>query len=180
MPTRCARACASAIIALVVSAFVITPCSGSSGLLREGSSTGFPIPRFVSLKADRANVRRGPSMQHQIKWVFSRKGLPVEVIAESGNWRRIRDSGGAVGWIYHSLLSGVRTVEVAPWLERTAALPLFRSRSPARDIVARIQAGVIANVEHCDGTWCEISVRGYSGFVQQQLVWGAYPGEKVP
>ncbi len=168
------------ILALVVGASMITPSSGSSGFLREGSSTGLPIPRFVSLKADRVNVRRGPSMQHQIEWVFSREGLPVEVIAESGNWRRIRDSGGSTGWIYHSLLSGVRTVQVAPWIKDGATSPLFGSRSSASGVLAKIEPGVVADVKFCDGTWCEISVRGYSGFVQQRLVWGAYPGEKVP
>ena len=55
------------------------------------------VPRFVSLKSDKVNVRKGPSTDQSIVWVFSRAGLPVEVIAESENWRRVRDSEGADG-----------------------------------------------------------------------------------
>ena len=54
--------------------------------------SGLPLPRFVSLKADKINVRRGPSSEHQVAWVYQRKGLPVEITAEFENWRRIRDS----------------------------------------------------------------------------------------
>ncbi|HET9272691.1 MAG TPA: SH3 domain-containing protein, partial [Methyloceanibacter sp.] len=88
-----------------------------------------PVPRFVSLKSDKVNVRRGPSTDQAIVWVFSRAGLPVEVIAESDNWRRVRDSEGADGWVFHSLLSGRRTVLVAPWSKSEESVPLYSSRS---------------------------------------------------
>ena len=74
------------------------------------TQTGLPLPRFVSLKSERVNVRRGPSNEHGVAWVFTRKSLPVEIIAEFDHWRRIRDSEGAEGWVYHSLLVGRRTV----------------------------------------------------------------------
>jgi SH3-like domain-containing protein len=47
----------------------------------EGAKTSLPVPRFVSLKSDKVNVRKGPSTDQSIVWVFSRAGLPVEVIA---------------------------------------------------------------------------------------------------
>ena len=78
-----------------------------------GPSSGLPVPRFVSLKSDRVNVRGGPSRDHEITWMFTRSGLPVEVTAEYDNWRRVRDWEGAEGWVYHSLLSGKRTALVA-------------------------------------------------------------------
>ena len=78
-------------------------------------ASGLGLPRFVSLKSDKVNVRKGPSTDQAIVWVFNRAGLPVEVIAESENWRRVRDSEGADGWVLHSLLSGRRTVLIAPW-----------------------------------------------------------------
>ncbi len=77
--------------------------------------SGLPLPRFVSLKSDRVNVRAGPGQSHRVAWVFSRAGLPVEIVAEFENWRRIRDSDGSEGWVFHSLLSGRRTGVVAPW-----------------------------------------------------------------
>src|SRR5688572_779143 len=77
-----------------------------------GPASGLQVPRFVSLKSDRVNVRGGPTKDHDVAWVFTRSGLPVEITAEFDNWRRIRDSEGSEGWVYHSLLSGRRTAVV--------------------------------------------------------------------
>ena len=77
--------------------------------------SGLPVPRFVSLKAGRVNVRVGPGEDYKVAWVFTRPALPVEIIQEFDTWRRIRDSDGSVGWVFHSLLSGKRTAVVAPW-----------------------------------------------------------------
>ena len=138
-----------------------------------------PVPRFVSLKSDKVNVRKGPSTDQAIVWVFSRAGLPVEVIAESDNWRRVRDSEGADGWVFHSLLSARRTVLVAPWSKSEESVPLYSSGSTNSRAVAALQAGVLGNVMSCDGEWCKLSVDDYSGYVQQDKLWGVYKGEEV-
>ena len=70
--------------------------------------SGLPVPRFVSLKVDRVNVRGGPDKDHDVSWIYTRVGWPVEITAEFENWRRIRDFDGSEGWVYHSLLSGKR------------------------------------------------------------------------
>jgi SH3-like domain-containing protein len=143
------------------------------------AKNGLPLPRFVSLKSDKVNVRRGPSTDQAIVWVFSRAGLPVEVIAESENWRRVRDSEGADGWVFHSLLSSRRTVLITPWSKGEASVPLYASRSTGSRAVAALQAGVLGNVLNCDGEWCELSVEDYSGYVEQDKLWGVYRGEEV-
>lgn len=141
--------------------------------------SGLPVPRFVSLKSDRVNVRKGPNTDQAIVWVFNRAGLPVEVIAESENWRRVRDSEGADGWVFHSLLSGRRTVLVAPWSKDHASVPLYASESTNGKLVAQLEAGVLGNVLSCDGEWCELSIDDYSGYVQQDQLWGVYRGEAI-
>ena len=147
-----------------------------------GIGSGLPVPRFVSLKSDKVNVRRGPSTDQAIVWVFSRAGLPVEVIAEFENWRRVRDSEGADGWVFHSLLSGRRTVLVSPWSkgqQGQAAIPMHESGSAGSDVVAQLRPGVIGDVVRCDGKWCKLSVGNYTGYVQQDRLWGVYRDEKV-
>lgn len=138
-----------------------------------------PVPRFVSLKSDKVNVRKGPSTDQSIVWVFSRAGLPVEIIAESDNWRRVRDSEGADGWVFHSLLSARRTALVTPWAKGDERVPLYNSDSTNSRAVAELQSGVLGNVLYCDGEWCNISVDDYSGYVQQDRLWGVYKGEEV-
>jgi SH3-like domain-containing protein len=149
------------------------PVAGSSG------QTRLPIPRFVSLKSDRVNVRKGPSADQAIVWVFSRAGLPVEVIAESDNWRRVRDSEGADGWVFHSLLSGRRTVLISPWTKTAENVTLYSRKSTSASTVAELAPSVLGNVLSCDGEWCELSIEDYSGFVQQDKLWGVYRGEVV-
>ncbi|MCK0207441.1 SH3 domain-containing protein [Starkeya koreensis] len=143
-----------------------------------GRTSGLPVPRFVSIKADKVNVRSGPTRDHAVAWVFTRAGLPVEITAEFENWRRIRDADGAEGWVYHSMLSGRRTALVSPWKggEPTA---LYAEPNRSASMRARLEPGVLGKVEHCDGRWCHFFESGFDGFVEQERLWGVYPGEKV-
>ena len=140
--------------------------------------SGLPIPRFVSLKAEKVNVRRGPSSDHAVAWVFQRKGLPVEIVAEFETWRRIRDSDGEEGWILQNMLSGRRTAVMAPW-KSDESIPLYDRPSPTGGIVAKLSSGVLGDVSSCTGEWCEVTAGGYGGYVEQSQIWGVYPGETV-
>jgi SH3-like domain-containing protein len=149
--------------------------AGETGL---GSASGLPVPRYVSLKSDRVNVRAGPTKDHDVAWVFTKTGLPVEITAEFENWRRIRDSEGAEGWVYHSLLSGRRTAVVTQ-RSKDALVPLNESPETTGSVTARLQSGVVASVRRCTGSWCRITGEGFDGWIPQERLWGVYPNEKV-
>jgi SH3-like domain-containing protein len=160
-------------------------CVGGAALAQEtpsvGSVTKLPIPRFVSLKPSDTPMREGPSKDHRIKWVFKREGLPVEVIAEHEQWRRIRDSESTDGWVYHGRLSNRRTVIIraAKGAKDQAEQRLFKEESENAGVVAKLQPGVIANIERCTQSWCKVSVEGYAGFIRKDVVWGVYQDERV-
>lgn len=146
---------------------------------KKGRQTGFPIPRFVSLRSEKANMRVGPSTDYQTKWVYSVRGLPLEITEEYGNWRRVRDQDGVTGWMLAPLLSSRRTAVIGPWLQTPAALhttPSAKSRT-----VARLSARVRLEINHCDGKWCRATLteRRLSGFIDQGSLWGVYPGETI-
>ncbi len=143
-----------------------------------GSASGLPVPRFVSLKSDRVNVRGGPTKDNEVNWVYTRAGLPVEITAEFENWRRIRDWEGAEGWVYHSLLSGRRTGLVNA-KAKDALVPLYDKPDAHGTLVAQLQAGVVGAVKNCTGGWCRVSGHGFDGWVEQNRLWGVYPDEKV-
>jgi SH3-like domain-containing protein len=159
---------------------VVMTVAGSARAADEpkGPVTGLPLPRYASLKTDRVNLREGPSKDHPTKWVFQRAGLPVEITAESDVWRRVRDSEGAEGWVLHSLLSGRRTALVAPG-KKGQTFKIYVRASINADVAAQLQAGVIANVKNCDGSWCLVDGEGFKGYIQQLALWGVYPNEKV-
>lgn len=155
-----------------------TENSSNAATDRPTGPSGLPVPRYVSLKTDRVNVRRGPSTEHRVIWVYAKQGLPVEIIAESEHWRRIRDSESEEGWVYHTLLSGRRTGLVSPW-RKGEKIPLRSDPEASAAPVALIQTGVVGQVIRCTGKWCEFSVGGYSGWVQQEMLWGVYADEKI-
>ncbi|MFN0265315.1 SH3 domain-containing protein [Tepidamorphus sp. 3E244] len=143
--------------------------------------SGLPLPRYVSLKSSRVNVRIGPSQDHAVSWVFHSAGLPVEIVAEYGNWRRIRDSEGSEGWVYHSLLSGRRTALVSPWQggEGDKAETIRNSPDEESRVIARVEKGAIVSVRSCDDSWCEVAASGVNGYMPQPLLWGVYPRERI-
>jgi SH3-like domain-containing protein len=153
--------------------------AGTADALRTGSVTGLPIPRFVSLKADRVNVRRGPSRSHQVDWVLLKAGLPVEITAEFENWRRIRDHAGDEGWVFHTLLSGRRTALFAPWAADGELIDIKRRPEDGAPTVARVGPRVMGDVARCDNNWCEVELEQATGWTRQDTLWGVYPGEAV-
>ena len=173
-------------LALLTAAIALGPLAPSAlgqdrgpDIQQRTGPSGLPLPRFVSLKSSRVNVRKGPSTDHAVVWVFSQAGLPVEVVAESENWRQVRDSDGAQGWVFHALLSGRRTAVVMPWAKEKQEVALFAARDNESAVVARVEPGVLGTLISCDGDWCEFSVNGYSGWVEQDRLWGAYRGERL-
>ncbi|BAR99113.1 hypothetical protein BV133_1520 [Blastochloris viridis] len=146
--------------------------------INRGTYSGLPIPRFVSLKADRVNVRGGPSREHEVVWVFTKPSLPVEITAEFETWRRIRDVDGQEGWVYHSLLSGRRTAVIAPW-SKDISLALRADRSAEAGVTAHLQPGVLGLVRACRAGWCRLAGEGFDGWIQQDRLWGVYPNEVI-
>lgn len=140
--------------------------------------SGLPLPRFVTLKTDKVNVRKGPGSDRELAWVYSQKGLPVEITAEFETWRKIRDSEGSEGWILKNMLSSKREALVAPGRKGTY-VNLMYGPSVESGPVAKLASGVLADIKSCDGVWCRIVANGYDGYVDQNVIWGAYPGEIV-
>src|SRR6516162_2729661 len=123
-------------------------------------------------------VRRAPVTALALIAALTCAALPVEITAESDNWRRIRDWEGSEGWVYHSLLSGRRTAVVTP-KDKKELVPLYEQGDSSATVIARLQAGVLAAVKRCTGSWCRIAGAGFDGWVVQEQLWGVYPNEKV-
>lgn len=135
------------------------------------AETGLPLPRFVSLRPAEVNLRTGPGNTYPVDWVYRRRHMPVEVVAEFDNWRKIRDWQGAVGWVHQSLLDGRRY-----GLITSEQVMLSR---PAADSapVARLMPGVVAQLLACRPGWCRLEAGGHAGWLARDGFWGAYPGE---
>ena len=166
-------------VAMLASA-VVASSTGAGFAAKDAavSSSGLPVPRYVSLKSDHVNVRAGPTKDNDVAWVYTRSGLPVEITAEFENWRRVRDSEGAEGWVYHSLLSGRRTAVITMKTKDDLA-PLYDRADSDSAVAARLQNGVVAQVKRCANGWCRVMGTGFDGWIEQQRLWGVYADEKV-
>lgn len=139
-----------------------------------GCVTNLPLPRFVSLKGNEGNARRGPGRSNRIDWVFTRAGMPLKLTAEYENWRRIEDADGAGGWVHYTLLSGARTVLVTLDMAEFHQTP-----DDASTVVALAEVGVIGRVLECSLDWCRIALDGPRGWVRKAAIWGVAADEII-
>ena len=160
-------------ISLITSGIVVPPSFAQQSVDPTlGQVTNLPLPRFVSLKGSKANVRRGPSQSHRIDWVLMHRGTPLQVTAEFEHWRRVRDQDNVGGWIHYSLISGHRTVVI-----QGQRIPLHSEPAETSQTVALAEKGVIANLGACRPNWCEIETGGYKGWVAKSEIWGVGAAE---
>jgi SH3-like domain-containing protein len=139
-----------------------------------GPVTNLPLPRFVTLKTAEGNARRGPGTAHRIDWVFTRPGMPLRIVAEHENWRRVEDHEGAGGWVHYALLSGARAAIVT-----TDGAALREGPDQGALVRARIEAGVIARIIACEPDWCRVATSGWRGWVAKEDIWGVERDEII-
>ena len=154
------------IIALINLFLMINVLSVSGGSIIS-KQTGLPLPRFVSLKGNKVNLRRGPSLDYKIDWVYKRKHLPLMIVSEFGHWRKVTDFEGYSGWIYKDLLSGSRYIIVKK--EET----LLRNKASFDSLgKAILKKEVIGKLIDCEGLWCFVRIKNMRGYVLAEDIWG--------
>jgi SH3-like domain-containing protein len=136
--------------------------------------TGLPLPRFASLRAPEVNLRTGPGIRYPIEWVYTRRGMPLQIVGEFETWRRIRDWQGTEGWVHQSMLSGQRSALVVG-----RQRPLRRAPEADAPPLALVQAGVVGAIDACEQGWCRIEVDGFAGWLREDELYGVLPGESV-
>ena len=136
--------------------------------------TGLPLPRYVSLRAGEVNLRTGPGVQYPVDWVYLRQNLPMEIIAEYGTWRKVRDWQGTQGWVHQSMGSRLRTLII------TGNTRTVRRKADAQSKpIAILEAGVIGKLLSCPDLngWCRVDVAGQKGWLRRVDFWGVLKNE---
>lgn len=141
--------------------------SGEGLSARVSDFSGLPVPRYSSLKFEEVNGRAGPSADYPVEWTYKRQGLPVVIVRESEDWRKIRDPEGDEVWVRSRSLSSSRTVAaIQPGAIRSD--PNTRART-----VVKFAAGAVMNLEACRNDWCQVEAQGRRGWVPRVQMWGA-------
>ncbi len=145
--------------------------SGAGATMPDGrpTPTGLEVPRWLTLKSSQVRARQGPGLDYRILWEYRAAGLPVQVIAETREWRKICDPEGAVAWVHRSVVSGRRGAFNAS----RDAVPIHARRSEDSTVKARFSARSVIALDDCRDGWCQLRARKLRGWVAQGSVFGA-------
>jgi SH3-like domain-containing protein len=156
-----------AVLGAVLAAAVL---AGAGQAMPDGRPTpsGQPVPRWLSLKSDEVRARLGPGLDYRILWEYRVSGLPVQVIAETTEWRKICDPEGAVAWVHRSVVSSRRSAFNAS----DAEIPIRSAPSGTASLRARLTPHALLAMEDCEDGWCEVRARRMRGFVRQGDIFG--------
>lgn len=159
-----------AILAAATAVLALSACKPgppAPGDARETPS-GLPVPRYVSLKFDDVNARSGPGDDYRLLWVYHAKDLPLQIVAETKDWRRVCDPTGALSWVKATGVDGRRTViRLKP-----EPLPLLDKPGASGKTSAILAAHSTAFLDGCRGNWCQLKAAGVSGWTPAGEVWG--------
>ncbi len=132
-------------------------------------------PYPASIAAGRALMRTGPSQNYPATWLYIRPDLPIRVIGVMGDWRRVEDPDGTIGWMLVRLLSDQRSGIV----RGQAPQPMHESADDASPVRYRAEPGVVGRVSKCGDGWCLLDVGGRRGHIRVDSLWGVESDETI-
>jgi SH3-like domain-containing protein len=130
--------------------------------------SGQPVPRYVSLKFDKVNARAGPADDSRLLWIYHARGLPLQVVAETDEWRRVCDPSGAVAWVHRRTVGDRHTVMNTG----NTGLGLRARPTEAAGETAVLVGRAVADLKGCQGGWCQVSVGHAKGWAPEAVLWG--------
>ena len=139
------------------------------------AQTARAVPYWASIASGRAMMRTGPGQNYPGTWLYVRPDLPIRVIEVYHDWRKVSDPQGTTGWMLVRLLSDQRTAIVRPGEPR----PLHEAPDEVSPVRFRAAPNVVGRVSRCAGGWCLFDVRGRSGYIRVDQIWGVDPGETI-
>ena len=130
--------------------------------------SGYPVPRYITLKFPKVNARAGPGEDHKLRFIYRTRGLPLQVVAETSEWRRVCDPEGQVTWVHKRVTDGRRNV--INMSDKPA--PLYRTPKPGAEPAAYLNVRALAGLARCEKGWCKVKTAEGAGWVRQGALWG--------
>ena len=136
--------------------------------------SGLPVPRYVTLKFDEANLRAGPGREYPVLWQYQKAGLPLLVDAEFGIWRKVIDHDGTAGWMHGSVLSLRRMALVQKNMAKIHASP-----DETSNVIALAERLALMELQSCPKAWCRVANNDVRGWIKRQAIWGLLETESL-
>ena len=123
---------------------------------------------YLILKNNKVNVRYGPGFNYQIKYIYTKKNLPIKVIDKKENFRRIIDFKKNSGWIHISQLKKGKSIILLK------DQMLFSKPTRYSKPIIKISKGRLLLVKKCKKKWCKVKTEDYLGWIITNNIWGTY------
>ena len=127
------------------------------------------LPKLVSIKTSKANLRYGPGKNYPIKIIFIKKNIPLLVIDKFDHWRKVLTSKNIVGWIHKSQLT-MKHRSIILKSDYLRKKPKVSSKK-----IAFLYDNLNVSVVKCKLYWCKITLktRKFSGWYIKKFLWGS-------
>jgi len=122
---------------------------------------------FLILKHNKVNVRYGPGLDYDVKYIYKKKYLPVKVIDKKENFRKIVDFKKNSGWIHYSQLKKGKSFIL---LKEEI---LYSKPTKYSNPLVKISEGKLLQTKKCQKKWCKIKTDNYSGWIETKYIWGS-------
>ena len=124
---------------------------------------------FLTLKYNRVKVRQGPSFEYPVKFIYKKKYLPIKIIDNKDNFRKITDLKNNNGWIHVSQLSKKKSA-----INIHNLSIIFKKPNIYSQPMAKLEKGKIVIVKKCKEDWCKIITNDYKGWIFKNYLWGNF------
>lgn len=157
-------------LGIVLGIITLGSLTGAAQTMPDGrpTPTGLEVPRWITLKSNKVRARQGPGLDYRIMWEYRTANLPVQVIAETTEWRKICDPDGSVAWIHRTVASGRRSV----FNRSDEAIPIRSSRSDTASVRAMISPRSLVSLDECEEGWCRVRARKIRGWIPERGIFG--------
>jgi len=122
---------------------------------------------MVSIAAAKVNLRAGPGKHYPVLWELG-AGYPLRVLGRRGNWLKVKDFEGDVGWVYRKLTNRRPHLVVKKRIINIRSGP-----GTTYKIVAKARRGVVFATLKRKGRWVKLKHEtGLVGWARRDLLWG--------
>ncbi len=130
------------------------------------------LSEMVSVAKDRVNMRSGPGTNYKLLWILG-EGYPMKVLKRQGDWLRVQDFEGGVGWIHKKLVNRTPHMIVKVYKNKNKRINIRSGPSTNNRIVAKSYYGVVFKTIKQEKGWVKVQhEQGVTGWIKRSLLWG--------
>jgi len=127
---------------------------------------------MVSIAGNNINMRSGPGTNYKVLWELG-DGFPLIVLKKSGDWYRVRDFEGTIGWVHESVTSSTPHMIVKVHKNSAKRINIRSGPGTKYRIVAKAHYGVVFKTLQQKDGWAKVEhEKGVTGWIKRSLLWG--------